>query len=111
MPRNPYQQAAQSSPQAAGRRLIEIYRIAGAAARRAEPAAIAQALALLRATLNPAASPEIALSLAAIYQDMDQALAAQDYPTLAHDFEALAYLWEARLAWSEERDLGMRQAE
>lgn len=97
MPRNPYQSTAADSPQAAAKRLLKVYDLACQAAIAKDKQTIEHALALLRSTLNPNASPQLALSLAQVYRDVDRALHNDDFPTASRLLEETRGLWRARL--------------
>ena len=94
---HPYQKSHDRSPGAAGQRLLEVYAIAARAAREKQPEPVRHALALLRSTLDAAASPEIALSLAALYHDIETAVDAGDFDTATRMLEELKGLWQARI--------------
>lgn len=97
MPRNPYQSTAADSPQAAAERLLQVYDLACKAAIAKDKQTIEHALALLRSSLNPSASPQLALSLAQVYRDIDHALRQDDFPTASRLLEETRGLWRARL--------------
>ena len=93
---HPYQSAQENAPEAAARRLLAVYDTAARAAIRQDRDTVLQALSLLRVTLEPAPSPEVALSLAAIYSDVEQAVSAADFDAAARILEELKGLWHAR---------------
>lgn len=96
-PRNPYRSAAEAAPAAAAQRLLEVYRIAIGAAQNRQPEGVLQCLALLRSTLDARPSPEIALSLAAIYADIESAVNAEDFATATALLVELQAVWQARI--------------
>lgn len=97
MARHPYQASAEQSPLAAGRRLLEVYAIGSAAAHRHHAEGVRHTLALLRSTLSPGPAPELALSLSAIYDDVEAALQADQFDEVSRLFDELKGLWEARI--------------
>ena len=92
-----YKQSQRLSPVAGSQRMLEVYTIAIEAAKEKKEAGVRACLSLLRHTLNPVASPEIAFSLEGIYRDCDSLLEEKDYGTLIHILEAVRGAWDARI--------------
>ena len=101
MSRDPYSKSAGQSRVAAARRLLEVYAIGTRAALHRQPEGVRHTLALLRKSLDPSQAPDIALSLEAIYNDIENALEAERYGEVARLFEELRGLWLARINFED----------
>jgi len=92
-----YGVSAEQSPTASGLRLLSVYETGARAAIHEQPEAIMQTLALLRKTLDADKAPDLALSLVAIYNDIEQATQEERFVDAARMFEELKGLWQAYL--------------
>jgi hypothetical protein len=101
VPRDPYRESAGKSRAAAARRLLEVYAVGSRAALHRQPEGVRHTLALLRKTLDPSQAPDIALSLSAIYDDIEVALEREDYGEVSRLFEELRGLWLARINYED----------
>lgn len=96
-PAQRYLATAQDTPEAAARRLLEVYRLAIQAAIDHKPEGIRYCLELLRSNLRPDPNPELALSLLALYQDCESAALAGDFANAAEILESIRGYWLARM--------------
>ena len=92
-----YSKSRNDSPEAAGQRLIRVYELAIDAARRENAWGVRHCLGLLRHTLDPAADPNIALTLSELYTDCEQIIALKDFGQLMEILEHVKGLWIARM--------------
>lgn len=96
-PQSAYSAAAAESPFAAAERMLKVYGLAIDAAIQRNATGVCHCIGLLRATIDPSVAPELALSLAAIYADIEKAAAEEDFAAATELLESLRGLWQARL--------------
>jgi hypothetical protein len=77
--------------------MLNVYGLAIDAAIQRNAAGVCHCVGLLRATIDPGVAPELAISLAAIYTDIEKAAKEQDFATAAELLESVRGLWRARL--------------
>lgn len=93
---NAYWQQRNESPDAVKQRLMRLYDLAIRAAEAGRRDDLEYCLAILRKGLNPEACPELAFSLAALYEDIEEFAKKGNFEAAATQLEVLRGLWEAR---------------
>lgn len=97
MAKDPYRKIAESTPREAGKRFLAVLDVALHSARNEQAEGVQHALSLLRATMDAGQSPEIALSMTAIYHDIESMIGSGDFAEASRHLLELKSIWEARL--------------
>lgn len=99
MPEHPasvtYKNAADQTPEAAYKRLIETYEIAIRAGVEKNTDLAQQAITLLASTIDPTPNPDLAISLRGVYTDCERFIEAEDWANYCEYLERLKGLWSA----------------
>lgn len=96
-PTDTYQSVAGEAPDAAANRLLKAYDLAIQAAISHNSEGVLYCTQMLRSAIRAEVAPDLALSLTALYSDIETAAADKDFAAAAELLETMRGMWMARI--------------